>query len=65
MKYLIEATGKLDNGEYGDVEIPTEIEFDGDRENTSFIFVFNNKEVWIPVTELDHLMYIVDGLMEE
>ena len=65
MKYLIEATGRIDKGEWGDVEIPVEIEIDGYRENTSILVKLADKDYWIPVAELDHLMYIIDGLVED
>lgn len=64
MKYLIEATGNLDReDDYVDVEIPIEINTDGERENTSIIIdLGKNRSWWIPISELDHLMAIIDVL---
>lgn len=62
MKHLIEATGNLGKGkDYADVEIPVEINIDGERENTAIIIgLDNDRDWWIPISELDHLMAIID-----
>ena len=68
MKYLIEATGRLRKGrnDYGERLVPVEIVIDGERENTSIIFSLpDGRDWWIPITELDHLMYIINGLTKE
>jgi len=64
MKYLIEATGNIENlVDFEDVDIPVEINLDGERQNTSVIIRLNDKQSWwIPVCELDHLMAIIDVL---
>jgi len=63
MKYLIEATAGKD-GEFDDVAIPMEIIVDGEWGNTSVIFTLEGKDYWIPVSELSHLMYNIEGLVE-
>ncbi len=67
MKYLLEATGNQKNkDDYDDILIPVEIYQDGERDNTSIIIdLGNGKNWWIPITELDHLLYIINGLTKE
>lgn len=66
MKYVIEAAGKLtEDGVSKNVLIPVEIVVEGEREDTFIVFDLGNGRVWwIPISELDHLMYIVEGLIE-
>ncbi len=67
MKYLIEAMGKdKKDTDYQDIEIPVEIDIDGARENTSLVFdLGDGKDWWIPISEIDYLLYIVEGLVSE
>ncbi len=67
MKYLIEATGNQHKeDDYVDVEIPIEINIDGERGNTSIVIdLGNGKDWWVPISELDHLIEIIDILFNE
>ena len=64
MKYIIECSKRETEDEYHeDFELPVELCLDGGRKNTSLIFDFGKgKEIWIPLSELDHLIFIIDEL---
>lgn len=67
MKYLIQATSNKDNieGDFVDVAIPIEINIDGERANTAIIIdLGEEKTCWIPISEIDHLLYIIKGLTD-
>ncbi len=66
MKYLIEAeSGMGEDGKDAENElIPVELCVDGERGHTTIIFELGNgREWWIPISEIDHLLYIIEGLI--
>ncbi len=57
MKFILEATGKVGKSEdYEDIEIPVELDLDGEYENTNI--VFSTPDWWIPIKEIERLIEI-------
>ena len=66
MKYLIECTASKKDGNFDDAEIKVELAIDVVRENTSVIFdMGDSKDWWVPISELDNLMSIINGIFKE
>ena len=65
MQYLIEATSNVKVKDYENITIPVQVNVDGERENTSIVFdLGGGKNWWIPLSELSHLMNIINLLTE-
>ncbi len=67
MKYIIVADAWPKKGDENNstcLEIPVEVETDGDIDNTSVILTLEGREYIIHFSELSHLMYIINDLVE-
>ena len=64
MEYLLSATTNkgTKGGEFKDCLIKVSIDHQGNRDDSSIVFSYENVDFWIPMTEFDELIQVLDNM---